>query len=110
MSHSSKTTSVTPFYPRPFPPKRVNQRKYASLLKQANLALKAYKTILENTSCPETLFAHFATLEAIDSLESQESSIALAEFLLTPKKHDSVVQIHNYLDALKTASRATSVF
>lgn len=104
MSKTLKSTRITPYLPQPFPPRSVKLKTYAPLLEKANHSLETYRTILETSPLSEQLFAHFYTLEAMDSLESQHLSLTLAKFLTDKNNDPSAAQIRDYLRALKRAS------
>jgi Fic family protein len=100
MSTSLEKKEVSPFCPRPFPPKNLSRKSFDPLLQKANGALREFCAALNQVP---PLIKAFPPLLKIEALYSQRIGVSLKEFLLSSKKKRVFVQIRDYVEAFNWA-------
>jgi Fic family protein len=102
MPKSDKEAQVNPFVPHPFPPRHLKKHSFAHLLDPANEAMKQFGKTLRSVTCPQQIYSSLLTIEAIDSLESQEIEMTFKKFIQSDKE-SKTLPIYDYLEALDFA-------
>jgi len=106
MKNASTKTAIEPFFPRPFPPRRIRNNAFGPLLKKANAALEEYAETLARVPSPDSLLATLDVLEAIASLSSQNIHTSVKLYFTgkihpTPATLTKLAPIDDYIHGLK---------
>ena len=97
------SSSITPFPPRKFPPRKLHHKVFSAHLRKATQALKEYASALA-VPFPISLLSPLMTLETMASLDSQRLKISFKDQLLSPKQNS----IFHYSQALRWACQNIS--